>query len=132
MVTERHVESPHPTKDGEAEQPIPLAWRPTLREIVRVFAKLDYRLESGVAGVEPVSAELAEQIRSYLADYGATLVELPDDTWETSVAQWYDPHWDFLLDLWSAEEGRTDLVLSGRVSETANTYRFTLHLVYVP
>jgi len=121
-----------PTKDGAAQQPIPVAWRATLRDVVRAFTRGDYGLESGVAGVEPVPAPLAKQFRDYVADYGATLVELPDEAWETSVAQWYDPHWEFLLDLWTAEEGRSDLVLSGRVAEAADAYRFTLHLVYVP
>ena len=121
-----------PTKDGAAQQPIPAAWRGTLREVVRAFTEGDYGLERGVGGVEPVPARLAEQIRSYVSDYGATLVELADDTWKTSVAQWYGQHWEFLLDLWTAEEGRSDLVLSGRVTEAAGAYRFTLHLVYVP
>lgn len=34
----------------------------------------------------------AEAVRDYRADYGATLVELPDDTWQTSVAQWVETH----------------------------------------
>jgi len=60
------------------------------------------------------------------------LVELPDATWKTSVVRWYDPHWDFLLDLWTVAEGRSDLVLSGSVAETADGFRFTLRLIYVP
>jgi hypothetical protein len=60
----------------------------------------------------------AEQIRRYLADYGCTLVELPEDTWQTSVSQWMETHWEVLVDLWTAEEGRSDLVLAGRVVET--------------
>lgn len=74
----------------------------------------------------------AERTRSYIADYGATLVELPDDSWRTSVAQWHRTHWEFLADLWTAEEGRSDLVLSGRAFETEGGYRFELHLIYVP
>jgi hypothetical protein len=59
-----------------------------LREVVRSFSKGDYRLAKGVTGVDPVSAEKAEHIRASLARYGATLIDLPDDTWHTSVAQW--------------------------------------------
>jgi len=132
MVNERNDETALPIKDEEAEHPIPLVWRPTFSAIVRAFTKGDYQLACGVAGVDPVSAERAEQMQGYVVDYGATLVELPDDTWDTSVAQWYDPYWDFLVDLWTAEEGPSDLVLSGRVVETADGYRFTLSLVYVP
>ena len=94
MAARRKKEPELPIKDEEDEHPIPLAWRPTLREIVRAFTMGDYRLACGVADVDPVSAQQA--------------------------------------DLWTEEEGRSDLVLSGSVSETADGYRFTLRLVYVP
>ena len=64
-----------------------------LRAVVHCVAQGDYRLKQGVRGVEPVSVATAEYIRDYLADYGATLVDLPDETWQTSVAQWIEPHW---------------------------------------
>lgn len=89
-------------------------------------------LTQGVPGVDPVSAATAEQVRDYLADYGATLVELPDHTWRTSVAQWMETHWDILVDLWTAEESRSDLVLEGKVVETSTGPRLTIHMVYVP
>jgi len=94
MANDRNDAAAIPIEDEETEQPIPLAWRPTLREIVRAFTMGDYRLACGVADVDPVSAQQA--------------------------------------DLWTEEEGRSDLVLSGSVSETADGYRFTLRLVYVP
>ena len=103
-----------------------------LREVVRCFVAGDYGLTGGVPGVEPVSKATAEHIRRYLADYAATLVELPEDTWETSVAQWMETHWDVLVDLWTAEEGRSDLVLGGMVVETSAGPRLTVHMVYVP
>jgi len=103
-----------------------------LCEVVRFFVEGDYGLTKGISGVEPVSAATAEHIRAYLADYGATLVDLPDDTWETSVAQWMGTRWDILVDLWTAEEGRSDLVLGGWVAETDAGPRLTIHMVYVP
>lgn len=132
MAKKQKNEPVTPIKDEEQEHPIPLVWRSTFKEIVNAFAEGDYRLVHGVAGVDPVSAEQAKQIQDCLVDYGATLIELPDDTWKTSVAQWYDPHWDFLVDLWTAEEGPSDLVLSGSVRETTDGYHFALRLVYVP
>ena len=123
---------PQPLKDPDAEHPIPGAWRPMLREVVHCFAQGDYRLKQGIRGVEPVSVATVEHIREYLADYGATLVELPDETWQTSVSQWIDPHWEILVDLWTAEEGRSDLVLLADVVETSTGPRFTLDKVYVP
>src|SRR3982751_1549477 len=119
-------------KDPDAAHPIASAWRPMLREVVRRLANGDYQLAQGVAGVEPVSASTAEQIRSYIAEYGATLVELPDDTWRTSVAQWMGTHWEILVDLWTAEEGRSDLVLGGDVIETSAGALLAVRMVYVP
>ena len=123
---------PPALKDPDAAHPIAGAWRPMLREVVRRFARGDYGLAHAVQGVEPVAAATAEQIRDYVAQYGATLVELPDDAWQTSVAQWMGPHWEVLVDLWTAEEGRSDLVLHGHVVETSDGPRLTVYLVYVP
>jgi len=39
MATRRKKEPELPIKDEEDEHPIPLAWRPTLREVVRAFTK---------------------------------------------------------------------------------------------
>ena len=125
-------DGPPTLKDPDAAHPISGAWRPMLREVIRSFAQGDYQLRRGVRGVEPVSAATARNIRKYLADYGATLIELPDEAWQTSVAQWIDPHWEILVDLWTAEEGRSDLVLLADVVETSTGPRITLDKVYVP
>ncbi len=73
-----------PVKDPSAAHPVPLAWRPTLQNIVEAFVAGDFGLERGVALVAPVSAATAKQIRDYVADYGATLAPLPEETWKTS------------------------------------------------
>jgi hypothetical protein len=103
-----------------------------LCEVVRRFARGDYGLVAGISGVEQVSEKTATQIDSYVSEYGATLVELPNETWQTSVAQWMGTHWDILVDLWTAEEGRSDLVLFGKVDETSSGPRLKIHMVYVP
>jgi hypothetical protein len=41
-------------------------------------------------------------------------------------------HWDVLVDLWSVESGRSDMVLDARVSETNDGFLIEIHLVYVP
>ncbi len=119
-------------KDPDAAHPIPDAWRPVLCDVVRAFSQGDYALARSLPGVAPVAADTAEQIRADVADYGATLLELPADTWQTSVAQWMGTHWDILVDLWTAEEGLSDMVLSGHVIETSNGPLLTIHAVYVP
>lgn len=125
-------DGPPAVKDPDAAHPIAGAGRPMLREGVRRFVQGDDHLAQGVPGVEPVSTATAEQVGDYLAHYGATLAELPDDTWQMSVAQWMETHWDILVDLWTAEEGRSDLVPEGKVIETSTGPRLTFHMVYVP
>lgn len=131
-MSESSVDGPPALKDSDAQHAIAGAWRPMLREVVRRFVAGDYGLAQGVPGVEPVSTATADQIRDYVSEYGASLVELPDDTWHTSVAQWMGGHWDIMVDLWTAEEGRSDLVLGGKVVETSSGPRLSIHMVYVP
>lgn len=119
-------------KNGASERPIPSIWRSTLSRIVAAFVKGDFLLSDGIANVDAVSQETASHIQSYLRDYGATLEPLPDDTWNSSVCIWTGNHWDFLVDLYTSEEGRSDLVLSGRASDTSSGFQIAVHMVYVP
>jgi hypothetical protein len=121
-----------PIKDETAAHPIAVEWRPTFCEIVRAFVERDYSLSRGVRQVRQVSIQTANQIRDNVAAYGATLMELPEEAWQTSCAQWMHGHWDVLVDLWTAEEGRSDLVLDARVFETDGGFQIEVHLVYVP
>ena len=119
-------------KDSENEGPIPSAWRPILTNIVEAFVRHDYRLADGVAGVATVSEETATQIRGYIEEYGETLVSLPPESWDTSVCIWMEGRWDALIDLWTEDEGRSDLVLKVHVSELDSGYVVNLYMVYVP
>lgn len=120
------------TKDSENEGPIPSAWRPTLKNIVDAFVRHDYHLTDGLAGVAAVSEETATQIRTYIQEYGATLVLLPQESWATSACIWTGDHWDALIDLWTEEEGNSDLVLQVHVSEVGGEFLVTVYMVYVP
>ncbi len=125
-------DSPPVVKDDSREYPVPGVWRPMLHELVRRFVDGDYGLSLAVEGVDSISPEAAQHIRDAVEDYGATLVELPDATWETSVVQWQGGFWDVMVDLWTEEEGQSDLVLQGRVTESDRGHRFAVHMVYVP
>lgn len=103
-----------------------------MKDIVDAFVRQDYRLADGVIGVTPVSEQTATQIREYIEEYDAKLVELPQETWNTSVNIWMRDHWDALIDLWTEEQGSSDLVLQVRVSEAGSGYVVTVHMVYVP
>lgn len=94
-VEEREDKDPHSAAQGEARilwwsarggerrerrASIASAWRPTLRKIVKAFVRGDYALAHKIESVAPVSKSSASQIRAYVAEYGETLVALPDDT----------------------------------------------------
>ena len=121
-----------PVKDPNGSHPIASAWRPTLRSIVNAFVRGDYALAGGVDSVAPVSKRSASQISAYIAEYGETLVELPDATWATSVSQWMGSFWEILVDLWTAESGASDMVLHAKVFEAKDGFRIEVHAVYVP
>jgi hypothetical protein len=124
----------HPDKNPRAELPVPLVWRATLRDIVARLVARDFSLAQGVAHVEPVRAAVAQQIDKFIANYGETLAPLPEETWASSVYRWskISNRWDVRLDLWSVEEGHSDLVLSVAVTEAPGGYRYALKSVLVP
>jgi hypothetical protein len=127
------VNEPTPAiKDEDAQHVVASAWRPTLFQIALAFVEGDYSLRRGVPSVAPVGASTARQIASYISDYGETLVELPEEAWTTSVSQWMGIHWDVLVDLWTAESGRSDMVLSVRVFETGDGFHIEVDSVHVP
>jgi hypothetical protein len=121
-----------PAVKGGTAGPVPTAWRSTLHEVVRAFASGDYQLTKGIASVEPVDAKRARRMSAYVAQYPETLVELPDETWKSSLSQWTGSHWEVFVDLWTAEAGRSDLVLNVWVYETADGFRIRVIGVYVP
>ncbi|WP_103192896.1 DUF7668 domain-containing protein [Formosa algae] len=104
-------------KNEEKELPIPHIWRPVFKEIVNAFVKGDYNLVSEIKNVNPISNETAEQIKEYIEDYGEELVELPNETWNSSVYIYYGDYWNVLIDLYTKEEGLSDLVLNAEIRE---------------
>ncbi len=115
--------------DESEQEPIPAHWRQAFRDVVAAFVASDY-LRS-IPGVQPLSVETASQIQRYILEYGATLVALPEETWDSSVCIRSGDHWEALIDLWTQQEGRSDLVLHAQVSDNP-TLSVKVHLVYVP
>ena len=119
-------------KDASKQGPIPSAWRPVFQDIVKAFVLGDFKVSTDVPGVLPVRDNVAKQIESYIGDYGETLVELPAETWNSSVCIWTGERWDAIVDLWTAREGRSDLILQTFVRESAGGFSYDIRLVYVP
>ena len=120
------------TNDEARQQPIPTAWRQAFQDVVKAFVAGDYRLDRGIPAVEPIDSDTATRISRYIQDYGATLTALPEDTWASSVCIWTGNHWDALVDLWTKEEGRSDLVLHAKVFDEKPGFLVRIHLVHVP
>ncbi|MFF1818334.1 hypothetical protein ACFVWG_13625 [Kribbella sp. NPDC058245] len=119
----------------EDETPIPHVWRGTLVAIVDSLIRGDTRIGQGIDNVEPLSEDDSTACRENVEAYGSvTLIPLPEGSWDTSVASWWDGNrWDCLVDLWTAEEGRSDLVLHATVFEDPEAgFRIHPGLIYVP
>jgi hypothetical protein len=119
-------------KDEETAHPVATAWREAFRDVVNAFRQGDYALATNIPMVAPVSSATVDQIKTYVLDYGETLADLPGETWATSVAHWMGTHWDVLVDLWTVESGRSDMVMSARVFEMERSFRIEIGAVYVP
>lgn len=125
-------ELPQAIKDRDAEHPLAAPWRPVFREIVHAFVHGDYSPSHNVPQVRSIEPETANRMRAYVESYGATLVDLPDQSFQSSVAQWMDTHWEVIVDLWTAEEGRSDLALHARVFEAGDNFEVQVDGVWVP
>jgi hypothetical protein len=122
-----------PVKDASLEFPIPEAWRPTLEAVVDSLVRRDTVIGAGLPSVDPVPPDISQRCLQAVDDYGAaTLISLPDESWDTSVSLWFGDRWRCLVDLWTEEEGRSGLVLDIDVFENGSGYRFCVNLVYVP
>lgn len=120
------------SKDEETQQSIPTFWRPTFVQIVKSLIKNDYFLDANLIKICTLPEETSQQIKDYIEDYGDKLIELPKDTWDTSVCIWTGHHWDVLIDLWTEVEGASDLALSVKVTQLKDEYHFKINMVFVP
>jgi hypothetical protein len=121
-----------PLRDEYRAHPIANVWRPAIQDIVKAFVQGDYSLLRNIQGVEPLDPVKAARIRDYILEYGENLVELPEECWRTSVAQWMRSHWELVVDLWTVESGQSDLVLSVRIFEMGQGFRIEVDSVHVP
>lgn len=118
-------------KNEHHEEPVPSEWRKTFGEMVDALREGNLQFR-GIARVEPVDGATADIIDYQISEYGGTIAPLPEETWRTSVCQWQLTHWEVLVDLFTVEDGRSDLVLDVRVYEDDGGFIFRPYLVYVP
>ena len=121
-----------PVKDPDHQTPVPTDWRPIFEGIVRAFSTGEYFIKRDLLQVKPISDDTAKQVKGYLENYGEKLVEINQAAWNTSVSLWTEGYWEVLVDLWTAESGPSDLVLSARVFEEDGSFCIEVMGVYVP
>lgn len=119
-------------KDKYSQGPVPTEWRATFSAIVDAFNEGDFRLAKKIDGVLPIAEDDAVAIENNINGYGANLTDLPDDSWQSSAYQWMVDYWEVLVDLYTHEEGRSDLVLHARIYEKGAAYVFEVRSVHVP
>jgi hypothetical protein len=120
------------TKNAELQQPVPSIWREPLRAIVESLIAGDYVLSTTPICVLRLSAVKAQTLRNSITTYGATLISLPEKSWESSACQWMISYWDVLVDLYTLQEGQSDLSMAVRVREADGGFTFELQSVHVP
>jgi hypothetical protein len=95
---------------------VPLILLPALKDLVDELVAGNYsELEAdGRAG-----RLSTEELRRAIMQYGRTLVALPDEAFEVAnahrIADEQFPSWAVDLDLWTKEDGHSDLTLSVKV-----------------
>ncbi|MDN3391404.1 hypothetical protein [Pseudoalteromonas sp. APC 3691] len=119
-------------KDLENEHLIASHWRPIIKLAVDAFSQNDFGLSTPIENIQPIPVDIALANKSYVSDYGEVLINLPEETWETSCAQWMGDYWQIIVDLFTEDEGRSDLVLNGRVMEKNGNLSLEIGLIYVP
>ncbi len=118
-------------KDEENNRPVPTVWRDTLILIVEAIKSNNYEMLSTTTTVRSALKKDIDIINENIEDYGCQLVSLPESTWETSVCQWMIDYWDVLIDLYTKEEGASDMSLSIRVIEKGKEFEFEIMSLHV-
>jgi hypothetical protein len=119
------------TKDEQNQQPIPTVWRSLLSKIVDAIKDNDYSLTNANSSIRSITPSDAIRINENIEDYGYKIISLPEETWNTSACQWMKGYWDALVDLYTKEEGRSDLILSVRIYEQGSGFEYEVMSVHV-
>jgi len=105
-------------KRDDDEHPVPPSLRDRFKDIALAFVSGDFQLAShNVEGVSPIDADMARFIAEQVSGYGDDLVTLDDRVWDRSIYRWMDGHWEFVVDLTTAQEPVSDLALHARLAD---------------
>jgi hypothetical protein len=77
----------------------------------------------------------SEQMAAAVSGYGRRLIDLPSEAWDkldaVRIKDAVPPAWSVRVDLWSAEEGRSDLTLELTVKQNGSSYDIEVEDLHV-
>ena len=117
-IGEPEATVPQPLYVAQMTDPVPERFREVLSTVVDRIAAGDFEgLKRDGIDQRP-DADLSLWIRGY-GETGATILPLPNEAWAHAQAWQNDEAgvWSVVIDLWTAEEGRSDLSLEATLIE---------------
>jgi hypothetical protein len=103
-----------------------------VKSIVDLLVARKYeQLEQPASGTRLSAGDMAEAVRQY----GRVLVSPPEEAYESldviQVRNALPPRWSVRVNLWTAEEGRSDLSLELTVTESGGGYAVEIDDIHV-
>ena len=118
--------------DSEFQSPIPSIWRDCIIQIVEAFKDKDFGRLNTLPSVQCIDLAYAEEIAENIDAYGAHLISLAEESWHTSVCIYMENEsWKAIIDLFTVEEGRSDLILDLFIVKKENQFIFQINNIYV-
>jgi len=123
--------------DLEFQSPIPNIWRNTIVQIVEAFKDKDFARLSTIPNVGFVDIQYAAETAENIDHYGAHLVSLPEEAWDSSVCFYQGKHnenhfWKAIVDLFTEEECPSDLIINLQIYKQDDHYTYEIIDIYVP
>ena len=119
--------------DSEFQSPIPSIWRDCIIQIVEAFKDKDFGRLNTLPSVQCIDLAYASEIAENIDAYGAHLMSLAEEAWHTSVCLYMESEsWQAIIDLFTVEEGRSDLILDLFIVKKENQFIFQINNIYVP
>ena len=119
--------------DAEFQSPIPSIWRDCIIQMVEAFQDKDFERLNTLSSVQCIDLAYAVEIAKNIDDYGAHLMSLAEESWHTSVCLYMENEsWQAIIDLFTVEEGRSDLILDLFIIKKEDQFIFQINNIYVP
>ncbi|OTG99754.1 hypothetical protein [Acinetobacter sp. ANC 4973] len=119
--------------DSEFQSPIPSIWRDCIIQIVEAFKDKDFGRLNTLPSVQCIDLAYASEIAENIDAYGAHLISLAEESWHTSVCIYMENEsWKAIIDLFTVEEGRSDLIIDLFIFKKENQFIFQINNIYVP